>query len=189
MCWVGAAADSLVAQPLPPPKPPSSPTTLQNDLLEGERLSREGDAFAKEGREMQAANRYLAAQVRFQQIILDLYELTLRSSFGGPVYDEDLLMGFGGRVAELRNVNVSKLWLVLDPEDRAFEKGLEDQRAAFVSAFADAATPDAIVRLEKFLQTLYPDDPEGERQMESLRTGRLPASKRWARLKYSDRLD
>jgi hypothetical protein len=36
--------------------------------------------------------------------------------------------------------------------------------------------------LEAFLNRLYPEDRSGDRQMEALRQGALPPSKRWERL-------
>lgn len=161
-------------------------SVLPRTALDGQQLSRQADALLKEGQEVEAVRLYLAAHVKYQATILDLYEQTLRAGLGGPPVDEEALMRAGGIVAELRNVNLSKLWVVLDPDDRAFEKGLEAERTALLRRFEDFLRPSSAGPLETFLHTLYPEDRSGDRQMESLRDGRLPPSKRWARLQGSD---
>lgn len=154
--------------------------------LEGQQLSREADALVKQGQEMEAVRLYLAAHVKYQNTILDFFEQTLRAGMGGRPVDEEALMRAGGVVAELRNVNLSKLWIVLDPDDRAFEKGLEAERADLLRRFDQFAGPSSAGPLETFLHALYPEDHSGDRQMAALRDGRLPPSKRWDRLKRLD---
>jgi hypothetical protein len=153
-----------------------------DSVPEGERLSREGDRLLKEGREQDAARMYLAAHETFQKMLLHYFEQAFRSSLGGPPADEDTLTKASTEVASLRNVNLSKLWVVLDPEDRAFEQGLEAERAGLLSRFDEFRSPPSAEPLDRFLRRLYPDDPSGDRQMDALHGGSLPSSKRWTRL-------
>ncbi len=88
----------------------------------------------KEGREQDAAHKYLAAHEKFQKMLLHYFEQAFRSSLGGPLADEDTLTKASTEVADLRNVNLSKLWVVLDPEDRAFEQELEAETSGAASA-------------------------------------------------------
>ncbi len=151
-------------------------------VSDGQRLSRDGDRLLKEGRERDAAHKYLAAHEKFQNLLLHYFEQAFRSSLGGLPADEDALTKASTEVAALRNLNLSKLWVVLDPEDRAFEQGLETERAALVQRFHEFLSPPSAEPLDRFLHRLYPDDPSGDRQMEALRGGSLPSSKRWTRL-------
>jgi hypothetical protein len=158
-----------------------------NALVEGQELSRQADALIKEGHEQEAARFYLAAHVQFQNIILAYFESALRESLGGQVgeRDEDALMRAGSVVGDLRNVNLSKLWIVLDPEDRTYQQGLEAERASLLRHFDQFIRPDSAGPLEAFLFRLYPEDESGERQMEAVRNGQMPPSKRWARLQQT----
>jgi hypothetical protein len=156
-------------------------------VREAQRFSAEGDALVKAGREQEAARVYLAAHRLLQDVLLQAFGLGLREELGGPAIDPDSLMHTWHVASDLRNVNLSKLWIVLDPEDRAFEMGLEAERATLLQQFEQFATSGSAGPLEAFLLRLYPEDREGERQMEALRGGRLPASKRWARLQSSSR--
>lgn len=154
----------------------------QNDILEGERLSRQADGLVQNGREAEATRLYLAAHQQFQKIILECFEQALRSSLGGSPVDEEALMRAGAVAADLRNTNLSKLWIVLDPDDRAFEQGIESERAALLQRFGEFTRPANSIALEEFLRRLYPDDVSGDRQMTAVRDGHLPPSKRWARV-------
>ena len=153
-------------------------------VVTGQELSRQADALIKDGREQEAATLYLAAHVQFQKIILAYFESALRESLGGPpAYgDEEALMGAGSQVGDLRNVNLSKLWIVLDPEDRAYQQGLESERASLLQQFDQFIQPGSAGPLEAFLIRLYPEDESGEHQMEAVRDGQMPSSKRWQRL-------
>jgi len=153
-------------------------------LVKGQELSRQADALIKDGREQEAAKLYLAAHVQFQNIILAYFESALRESLGGQPADgdEEALMRAGSQVGELRNVNLSKLWIVLDPEDRAYQQGLESERASLLQQFDQFTQPDSAGPLEAFLVRLYPEDESGEHQMETVRDGQMPPSKRWQRL-------
>jgi hypothetical protein len=164
------------------PMPIPSPKGLKTAGQEGEQLSRHGDHLLKEGREWEAAQSYLAAHEKFQQMLLGYFEQALRADLGGTPADEAALTEASSEVAGLRNINLSKLWIVLDPDDRAFEQGLEADRAALLSRFDVFRDPVSAEPLEQFLNRLYPDDPSGDRQMDALRQGALPPSKRWARL-------
>jgi hypothetical protein len=97
-----------------------------NALVTGQELSRQADALIKGGDEQKAAQLYLAAHVQFQSIILAYFESALRESLGGQPAerDEEALMRAGSQVGDLRNVNLSKLWIVLDPEvtNRAWKR-------------------------------------------------------------------
>lgn len=155
-----------------------------NALAKGQALSRQADALIKEGHEQQAAQLYLAAHMQFQHVILKYFESALRESLGGqaPDGDEEALMRAGSQVGELRNVNLSKLWIVLDPEDRSYQQGLEAERAALVQRFDQFIRADSAGPLDAFLSRLYPEDESGEHQMEAMRDGQMPSSKRWERL-------
>lgn len=155
-----------------------------NALVAGQELSRQADALIKDGHEEEAAKLYLAAHVQFQKIILAYFESALRESLGGPPADgdEESLMRAGSQVGELRNVNLSKLWIVLDPEDRAYRQGLESERASLLQQFDQFTQPNSAGPLEAFLVRLYPEDESGEHQMETVREGQMPPSKRWQRL-------
>lgn len=155
----------------------------QSGVLEGQRLSKEADRLVKEGREVEAARLYLAAHQQFQKLILGYFEQALRSSLGGSPVDEEALMRAGAVAADLRNTNLSKLWIVLDPDDRAFEQGLEPERAVLLQQFSEFTRPANSASLEDFLHRLYPDDVSGDRQMTTVRDGNLPPSKRWARMR------
>ncbi len=153
-------------------------------LVKGQELSRQADALIKGGHEQEAAQFYLAAHVQFQKIILAYFESALRESLGGQAAerDEEALMRTGSQVGDLRNVNLSKLWIVLDPEDRSYQQGLESERASLFQHFDEFIRADAAGPLEAFLSRLYPEDESGEHQMESVRDGQMPPSKRWQRL-------
>jgi len=159
-------------------------SVASNALVTGQTLSRQADAFIKEGREQEAAQQYLAAHVQFQKVILGYFESALRQSFseqqGAP--DDDGLMRADALVSDLRNVNLSKLWIVLDPDDRSHQQGLEAERAALFQHFDEFVREDSAAPLDAFLYRLYPEDESGERQMEAVREGRMPPSKRWDRL-------
>jgi hypothetical protein len=103
-------------------------------LATGQELSRQADALIKDGHEQKAAQLYLAAHVQFQSIILSYFESALRESLGGQPADrdEEALTRAGSQVGDLRNGNLSKLWIVLDPEDRSYQQGLEVERAALL---------------------------------------------------------
>ncbi len=162
--------------------PPSH--AAANSLVKGQELSRQADALIKEGHEQQAAQRYLAAHMQFQEVILKYFESALRESLGGPAADrdEETLMRAGSLVGDLRNVNLSKLWIILDPEDRTYRQGLEAERAALLQQFDQFIRADSAGPLEAFLYLLYPEDESGEHQMEMVREGQMPRSKRWERL-------
>ena len=53
-------------------------SAASNALVTGQTLSRQADAFIKEGREQEAAQQYLAAHVQFQKVILGYFESALR---------------------------------------------------------------------------------------------------------------
>ncbi|MEP6888284.1 MAG: hypothetical protein ABI945_08165 [Nitrospirales bacterium] len=162
--------------------PPSH--AAANSLVKGQELSRQADALTKEGHEQQAAQRYLAAHMQFQAVILKYFESALRESLGGQAADrdEETLMRAGSLVGDLRNVNLSKLWIILDPEDRTYRQGLEAERAALLQQFDQFIRADSAGPLEAFLYRLYPEDESGEHQMEMVREGQMPPSKRWERL-------
>ena len=156
-----------------------------NALIQAQELSRQADALIKEGHEPQAAQLYLAAHMQFQDVILKYFESALRESLGGPAADgdEEALLRAGSVVGDLRNVNLSKLWVVLDPEDRTYREGLEAERAALLQQFDQFIRADSAGPLDAFLSRLYPDDESGEHQMEAVRGGQMPRSKRWERLR------
>jgi hypothetical protein len=160
------------------------PAMAESALDKAAELSRQADALAKEGREREASQLYLAAHRQFQDIILKYFEAALRESLGGPNagQDEETLMRAGSGVGDLRNVNLSKLWIVLDPEDRAYRQGLEAERAALLQRVDQFIRADSAGPLEAFLFRLYPEDESGEHQMEAVRDGQMPPSKRWQRL-------
>jgi hypothetical protein len=153
-------------------------------LATGQELSRQADALIKDGREQKAAQLYVAAHVQFQSIILAYFESALRESLGGQPAgrDEEALTRAGSQVGDLRNVNLSKLWIVLDPEDRSYQQGLEAERAALLQQFNHFIDAESAGPLEAFLSRLYPEDESGEHQMEVMRDGQMPPSKRWQRL-------
>lgn len=155
-----------------------------NALATGQELARQADVLIKGGHEQEAAQLYLAAHVQFQKIILAYFESALRESLGGPPADgdEEALMRAGSLVGDLRNVNLSKLWIVLDPEDRSYHQGLDAERAALMQQFDQFIRSDSAGPLEAFLLRLYPEDESGEHQMEMVRDGQMPPSKRWQRL-------
>lgn len=158
-----------------------------NGVTTGQTLSRQADALVKQGRELEAAQRYLAAHVQFQQAIMGYFESALRQSLSeqGTPSDEDDVMRAGSLVSDLRNVNLSKLWIVLDPDDRARQQGLESERATLLQQFDRFIREDSAADLEDFLYRLYPEDESGERQMEAVRQGHMPPSKRWERLQLT----
>ncbi|HTK88271.1 MAG TPA: hypothetical protein VL329_11080, partial [Nitrospiraceae bacterium] len=153
-------------------------------LATGQELSRQADALIKDGHEQKAAQLYVAAHVQFQSIILAYFESALRESLGGQPADrdEEALTRAGSQVGDLRNVNLSKLWIVLDPEDRSYQQGLEAERAALLQQFDHFIDVESAGPLEAFLSRLYPEDESGEHQMEVMRDGQMPPSKRWQRL-------
>ena len=153
-------------------------------LATGQELSRQADALIKDGHEQKAAQLYVAAHVQFQSIILAYFESALRESLGGQPADrdEEALTRAGSQVGDLRNVNLSKLWIVLDPEDRSYQQGLEAERAALLQRFDHFIDAESAGPLETFLYRLYPEDESGEHQMEVMRDGQMPPSKRWERL-------
>ena len=155
-----------------------------NSLVKGQELSRQADALIKEGHEQQAAELYLAAHMQFQDVILKYFESALRESLGGQAADKDeeALLQAGSHVGDLRNVNLSKLWIIVDPEDRTYRQGLEAERAALLQQFDQFIRADSAGPLEAFLYRLYPEDESGEHQMEAVREGQMPRSKRWERL-------
>ncbi|WP_447977275.1 hypothetical protein [Candidatus Nitrospira bockiana] len=155
-------------------------------VQDAELASAQADALAAAGQEREAAGLYLDAHIRFQRILLASVEEMLRGSFGAPV-DEEAVTRAAGRAAALRNINLSKLWILVDPDDRAFQLGLEAERADLIRRFPSFRTPASAQPLEEFLHRLYPDDVSGERQMESLRGETMPFSKRWARLEAARR--
>ncbi|MGH7230495.1 MAG: hypothetical protein ACREJU_03950 [Nitrospiraceae bacterium] len=180
-CFSLALPASVVAQ-MPERDPRRDAPSALDTIPEGKRLSKDGDRLLKEGREPEAARSYLEAHKKFQQMLLHYFEQAFRSSLGGAPADEDMLTKASQEVSSLRNVNLSKLWVVLDPEDRAFQQGLEAERASLLQRFEEFRRPASADPLEKFLRRLYPDDASGDRQMEAVRGGSLPPSKRWARL-------
>jgi hypothetical protein len=151
-------------------------------IADGQQLSRQADGLLKQGDEREAARLYLAAHEKYQKKILEYFEQAFRASLGGGVVDEDALTKASTRAADLRNVNLSKLWVVVDPDDRAFEQGFEAERGALLQRFDEFTLPASAGPLEQFLIKLYPEDASGDRQMDALRGGSLPASKRWTRL-------
>jgi hypothetical protein len=156
-----------------------------DSLAKGQELSRQADALIKEGHEQQAAQLYLAAHMQFQDVILKYFESALRESLGGQPADrdEEALLRAGSFVGDLRNVNLSKLWIILDPEDRTYRQGLEAERAALLQQFDQFIQPDSAGPLDAFLFRLYPEDESGEHQMEAVREGQMPRSKRWERFR------
>jgi hypothetical protein len=162
----------------------SPPHAAANSLIKGQELSRQADALIREGHEQQAAQLYLAAHMQFQDVILKYFESALRESLGGPTAerDEEALVRAGSLVGDLRNVNLSKLWIILDPEDRTYRQGLEAERAALLQQFDHFIRADSAGPLDAFLSRLYPEDESGEHQMEAVREGQMPRSKRWERL-------
>lgn len=155
-------------------------------LVKGQELSRQADALIKEGEEEQAAQLYLAAHMQFQDVILKYFESALRESLGGQAADgdEETLLRAGSLVGDLRNVNLSKLWIVLDPEDRTYREGLETERTAILQRFDQFIRAESAGPLDAFLSRLYPEDESGEHQMEAVRDGQMPRSKRWERLQH-----
>ena len=160
------------------------PAVSVDSLVKGQELSRQADALVKAAQEQEAAQLYLAAHRQFQDVILKYFEAALRESLGGQPADrdEDGLMRAGSLVGGLRNVNLSKLWIILDPEDRSYRQGLEAERAELLQRFDQFIEPESSGPLEAFLSRLYPDDESGEHQMEAVRDGQMPRSKRWERL-------
>jgi len=159
-----------------------TPDRAEGAIREGQRVSRQADQLVKDRREQEAADLYLTAHQTYQAVILDLFEESLRAGLGGSGANEEQLMRAGWVATDLRNVNLSKLWIVLDPDDRAHEQALEAERAALIARFSTFVSPASAGPLEEFLHRLYPEDRDGTRQMEAFRDGRLPPSKRWARL-------
>ncbi|HJU03680.1 MAG TPA: hypothetical protein VJ692_00910 [Nitrospiraceae bacterium] len=172
---------SGVAQ-IPDRDPKRDAPSALDTIPDAQRFSKEGDRLVKDGREQDAVYAYLEAHKKFQHQLLHYFEQAFRSSLGGAPADEEALTKASQEVSSLRNVNLSKLWIVLDPEDRAYTQGLEEERAALLPRFEDFRRPASADPLEHFLHRLYPDDASGDRQMEALRDGNLPPSKRWARL-------
>jgi hypothetical protein len=150
----------------------------------GRALSRDADGLVAVGRELDAVRLYLEAHKAFQDVLLNYAMSALRSGLMGREGDEQALVEDGGRIAEWRNVNLSKLWIVWDPDDRAHTLGLEHERTELLAHFDKFRSPASTGALEDFLHKLYPEDRSGERQMEALRNGQLPPSKRWGRLQH-----
>jgi hypothetical protein len=176
-----AVVSALVLLPSPCRSEVSAPA---GSVERGQALSREADGLAAAGRELDAVRLYLEAHKQFQDVLLNYAMTALRSGLMGRDDDEQALVEKGGRIAEQRNVNLSKLWVLWDPDDRAQASGLEAERAALLARFAEFRSPASAGALEEFLHALYPEDRSGERQMEALRNGQLPPSKRWARLQH-----
>jgi hypothetical protein len=88
---------------------PIAQEVISQAVLEGQRLSGQADGLVKAGHELEAARLYLAAHENYQKTILAYFEQGLCAGLGGGTADEDALMRAGGEVAELRNVNLSKL--------------------------------------------------------------------------------
>jgi hypothetical protein len=156
-----------------------------NGAERGRALSRDADGLVSTGHELEAVRLYLEAHQQFQDVLLNYAMSALRSGFMGRNDDEHALVEDGGRIAEWRNVNLSKLWILWDPDDRAHASGLEAERAAVLARFGEFRSPDSAGALEDFLHRLYPEDRSGDRQMEALRNGQLPPSKRWGRLQQA----
>jgi hypothetical protein len=161
----------------------AAPLPLPPAVVEAQRLSTQADALVKQGREQEAAHLYLAAHMNYQATVLDFFETALKASLGNGTASDAVLRRTGQVVADLRNINLTKLWIVVDPDDRAFDKELEDDRADLLRRFDAFTTPLNAGPLEDFLHRLYPEDSHGARQIDALREGHLPASARWARLK------
>jgi len=156
-------------------------------LTTASHLVEEGDRLATDGREREALERFLAAHVTLQRLLFDSFVGALYRSMQGEAGDETPMSGEVADAATLRNLNLSKLWIVLDPDDRAFELNLERERAQVIRQFPSFKTPESANGLEAFLHRLYPEDISGERQMNALRDGTLPSSKRWERLDHAQR--
>jgi hypothetical protein len=162
-------------------------TSLPEPVLEAQRVSGRADVLASEGREREAAQAYLEAHLKFQSVMENFFELAYRASIQGrPAYYEQLL-DTDRMVAELRDLNLFKLWLILDPEDRAYALMVEKERADLIHHFPDFSSPAAARPLEEFLSRLYTEDAQSSRHLEVLREGRLPASARWYRLETAGR--
>jgi len=170
---------------LPPSAGRAEGPAQVNGAERGRALSRDADGLVSAGRELDAVRLYLEAHQQFQDVLLNYAMSALRSGFMGRDDNEQALVEDGGRIAEWRNVNLSKLWIIWDPEDRAHASGLEAERRALLTRFGEFRSPDSSGALEDFLHTLYPEDRSGDRQMEALRNGQLPPSKRWGRLQHA----
>jgi hypothetical protein len=175
LCVLFRSGPALGEGTASPPLPPA--------VVEAERLSIQADALVKQGREQEAAHLYLAAHMHYQATVLGFFETALKATLGNGTASDAVLLRTGQVVADLRNINLTKLWIVLDPDDRAFDKELEDERADLLRRFDEFTTPLNAGPFEDFLQRLYPEDNHGARQIDALREGHLPTSARWARLK------
>jgi len=185
----GLGALAIACALLPAPSESRAEGPAKADGAErGRVLSRDADGLVSGGRELDAVRLYLRAHQEFQDVLLNYAMSALRSGFMGRNDDEQALVEDGGRIAEWRNVNLSKLWILWDPDDRAHASGLEAERAALLPRFGEFRSPDSSGALEDFLHKLYPEDRSGDRQMEALRNGQLPPSKRWGRLQHGSDL-
>ena len=157
-------------------------STLPESVLEAQRLSGRADVLASQSHDREAAQLYFQAHLKLQAVVEELFKIGLRTSVRGKDKVEDALLHTDRVVAELRDINLTKLWVVLDPEDRAYEQMLEDERAELLRRFPDFTSPLSDEPLQAFFLRLYPEDAGGSRQLEMLREGRLPSSARWARI-------
>ena len=156
--------------------------TLPAPVLEAQHISGRADVLASQGKEQEAADLYLEAHLKFQSVMEKLFEMGFRASVGERSAPKEPLLQTDRVVAELRDLNLTKLWVVLDPDDRAFWRVLEDERADLVHRYPEFTSMSVAEPLEELFLRLYPDDVSGSRQIEVLREGRLPSSARWARL-------
>jgi hypothetical protein len=162
-------------------------SSLPEPVMEAQRLSGRADVLASEGREREAAQLYLEAHLRFASVMEKFFEQAYRASIQGrPAYSEQLL-DTNRMVAELQDLNLFKLWLILDPEDRAYALMVEQERADLIHRFPEFGSLASARPLEEFLTMLYAEDTQSARHLEALREGRLPASARWVRLENAGR--
>jgi len=157
-------------------------SSLPDAVFEAQRLSGHADALVVDGREREAAQFYLEAHLKFQAVMEQFFEIGFRATVKEHSTAGDSLLSTDRFVAELRDLNLEKLWLVLDPDDRAFGRLLEEERSDLLRRFPEFTSPRRDDPLEDLFLRLYPEDQPGNRQLEILREGRLPASARWARL-------
>jgi len=158
------------------------PSTLPESVLEAQRLSGRADVLASQSHDREAAQLYFQAHVKLQAVVEELFKIGLRTSVRDKEKVEDTFVHTDRVVAELRDINLTKLWVVLDPEDRAYERMLEDERTELLQRFPEFNSPLSDEPLQEFFLRLYPENAGGSHQLEMLREGRLPSSARWARL-------
>ena len=171
LAYSGHTADAEIpGGSLPPP------------VLEAQRLSGRADVLVANGREQEAAQLYLDAHLKFQTVMEKFFEIGLRVTVKEHSTAEEDLLRSNRVVAELRDLNLTKLWILLDPDDRAYTRMLEEERADLLRRFPQFTSPQKDDELIELLLRLYPDAGDQSRQLETLREGRLPLSARWGRL-------